>query len=114
MAATLAGKVAELNLGQYEPELLKLAVRHAVSPAEAASYLREIQACTSKALFSSPHVPGQCLGFCEHHQGTRALQSQPTLYMYISRVSLPHAAEQYSNSSARVHLMQSCATSDAE
>lgn len=48
MAATLAGKVAELNLGQYEPELLKLAVRHAVSPAEAAFYLREIQACTSK------------------------------------------------------------------
>ncbi len=43
MAATLAGKVAELNLGQYEPELLKLAVRHAVSPAEAAFYLREIQ-----------------------------------------------------------------------
>ena len=43
VAATLAGKVAELNLGQYEPELLKLAVRHAVSPAEAAFYLREIQ-----------------------------------------------------------------------
>ena len=43
VASTLAGKVAELNLGQYDPELLKLAVRHAVNPAEAASYLREIQ-----------------------------------------------------------------------
>lgn len=44
MAVSLAGKVAELNLGQYNPELLKLAVRQAVNPAEAASHLREIQA----------------------------------------------------------------------
>lgn len=43
MAVTLAGKVAELNLGQYSPDLLKLAVRQAVNPAEAASHLREIQ-----------------------------------------------------------------------
>ena len=43
MAVMLAGKVAELNLGQYSPELLKLAVRQAVNPAEAASHLREIQ-----------------------------------------------------------------------
>jgi hypothetical protein len=40
---TLAGKVAELNLGQYSAELLKLAVRQAVNPSEAASHLREIQ-----------------------------------------------------------------------
>ena len=45
IAATLAGKVAELNLGQYDLELLKLAVRHAINPAEAASHLREIQVC---------------------------------------------------------------------
>ena len=55
VAATLAGKVAELNLGQYDLELLKLAVRHAINPAEAASHLREIQVCvrgTSKAELS--------------------------------------------------------------
>ncbi len=38
------GRLQSSTLGQYEPELLKLAVRHAVSPAEAAFYLREIQA----------------------------------------------------------------------
>ena len=43
MAVTLAGKVAELNLGQYSPDLLKLAVRQAVNPAEAASHVREMQ-----------------------------------------------------------------------
>ena len=45
MAVTLAGKVAELNLGQYSPDLLKLAVRQAVNPAEAASHVREMQVC---------------------------------------------------------------------
>lgn len=45
MAFSLAGKVAELNLGQYDPELLRLAVRQAVNPAEAASHLRDIQVC---------------------------------------------------------------------
>ncbi len=43
MAFSLAGKVAELNLAQYDSELLRLAVRQAVNPAEAASHLREIQ-----------------------------------------------------------------------
>lgn len=42
-AVTLAGKVAELNLGQYSPDLLKLAVRQAVNPSEAASHVREMQ-----------------------------------------------------------------------
>ena len=36
------------------------------------------------------------------------------LSMYTSRVSPPHAAEQYRNSSARVYLMQNYATSDSE
>ena len=53
MAVTLAGKVAELNLGQYPPDLLKLAVRQAVNPAEAASHLREIQVAAS----CRPDVP---------------------------------------------------------
>ena len=58
VAATLAGKVAELNLGQYDLELLKLAVRHAINPAEAASHLREIQVCAQGA--SDMLVPPQC------------------------------------------------------
>lgn len=44
--------MAELNLGQYDPELLKLAVKHAVNPAEAASHLREVQVCSH----ASPHL----------------------------------------------------------
>ena len=62
VVATLAGKVAELNLGQYDLELLKLAVRHAINPAEAASHLREIQVCMGDTSDAGVSIQGRIVG----------------------------------------------------
>ncbi|BDA43762.1 Alpha-1,3-mannosyltransferase CMT1 [Coccomyxa sp. Obi] len=82
MAFSLAGKVAELNLGQYSPELLKLAVRQAVNPAEAASHLREIQAEDSTTEFGS--LMGKMQGIVwdlSHAKSTVDCVWDPTLHL---------------------------------
>lgn len=43
VATALTAQVGELNLGQYGPEMLRLAVRKAVSPADAAPHSRDVR-----------------------------------------------------------------------